>query len=349
MNMKNKGTRYIAESGTIVFGGKPRVLSYASAAGPKENEGPYANRFDYIAEDSSLGETSWEKSESALQKHAFQLAMNKAALSPQDISFVFAGDLLNQCVGSTYGLRDCGVAHIGLFAACATIAEGLALGGVFMDGGLGENAAVVTGSHFCSAERQFRMPVNYGGQRTPTSQWTATAAGAVILTSRADVGSGPEIRAATFGKITDMGIHDANNMGAAMAGAAYETIRSHMKGLGAKPDDYDLILTGDLGKVGSDMLVELFSRDGDNIAGRHGDCGKLLYDIDAQDAHAGGSGAGCSAAVLTTDILGRMCDGGDLKRVLFAATGALMSPTVVQQGESIPGIAHCVELTAINN
>jgi stage V sporulation protein AD len=328
------------DSGTIKFDHPVRIITQAAVCGPKEAEGPLAGKFDYEAEECSMGEDSWELAESALQKRAFSIAANKAGLSPSELSFVFAGDLLNQCIGSTYGLRDFGVPFIGLYGACSTFAEALALSAVFADNGVGKQIAAVTSSHFCSAERQFRMPVNYGGQRTPTSQWTATAAGCAIV-GQSELNGG-KITAATFGKITDMGIKDPNNMGAAMAAAAYETITSHLKQTKQKADDFDLILTGDLGLVGSNMLREMFARDGETP--QHDDCGLILYDNKAQDTHAGGSGAGCSSSVMCAEILPKVA-AGKLKHILFVATGALLSTTIVQQGESIPGIAHAVEIT----
>ncbi len=258
------------------------------------------------------------------------------------MDFLFAGDLLNQCVASAYGARDTSIPFYGLFGACSTMAESLGLASIFVDSGAAVNAAAVTSSHFCSAERQFRLPVNYGGQRTPTAQWTATAAGCAIVSPH---GAPPYVKAVTVGKIKDMGITDANNMGAAMAEAAHDTISRHLANMGQSIDAFDLILTGDLGKVGSDILTELFQKDNIDISEKHNDCGLMLYDLEKQDVHAGGSGCGCSASVLCGYILPEIA-AGRLKNVLFAATGALMSPTIVQQGESIPGISHAVHISA---
>ncbi len=253
---------------------------------------------------------------------------------------LFAGDLLNQCTGSAYGLRELGIPFMGLYGACSTMAESLCAAGLFVEEGLAGRALAVTSSHFCSAERQFRFPLEYGGQRPPTAQWTATASGAVVVEK---TGKPPFIRGISIGKMVDLGITDANNMGAAMAPAAAETIRTFLEESKTRPEDYDRILTGDLGKVGSQLLAELLERDGVSLAGRHDDCGLLLFDPERQDVHAGGSGCGCSAAVLCGSILPELAEGlyGD---VLFAATGALMSPTAVQQGESIPGICHLLRL-----
>lgn len=332
----------LTKDGTIYLPTSPSIASYAAAVGKKEGEGPLANCFDYIAEDVTLGENSWEKSESKLQQYAFTNALSKGDFSESDIDFLFAGDLLNQCVASAYGSRDTSIPFFGLFGACSTMAESLSLASIFVDSGTAVNAAAVTSSHFCSAERQFRLPVNYGGQRTPTAQWTATAAGCAIVSPH---GAPPYVKAVTVGKIKDMGVTDANNMGAAMATAAYDTISRHLANTKQSVDDFDLILTGDLGQVGSDILTELFQKDNVDISGKHNDCGLMLYDLKSQDVHAGGSGCGCSASVLCGHILPEISK-GNLKNVLFAATGALMSPTIVQQGESIPGISHAVHISA---
>lgn len=332
----------LTKDGTIFLPTSPSIASYAAAVGKKEGEGPLANCFDYIAEDVTLGENSWEKSESKLQQYAFTNALSKGDFSESDIDFLFAGDLLNQCVASAYGSRDTSIPFFGLFGACSTMAESLSLASIFVDSGTAVNAAAVTSSHFCSAERQFRLPVNYGGQRTPTAQWTATAAGCAIVSPH---GAPPYVKAVTVGKIKDMGVTDANNMGAAMATAAYDTISRHLANTKQSVDDFDLILTGDLGQVGSDILTELFQKDNVDISGKHNDCGLMLYDLKSQDVHAGGSGCGCSASVLCGHILPEIAK-GNLKNVLFAATGALMSPTIVQQGESIPGISHAVHISA---
>ena len=330
----------LIKDGTIATDTLPSVSSFAAAVGKMEGEGPLADCFDYIAEDVTLGENSWEKSESKLQQIAFSTALSKGGFSEKNIDVLFAGDLLNQCVSSSYGARDTEIPFMGLFGACSTMAESLSLASLFVDGGMAVNAAAVTSSHFCSAERQFRLPVNYGGQRTPTAQWTATAAGCAIVSPHVEP---PYVKSVTIGKIKDMGITDANNMGAAMATAAYDTISRHLANTNQSIDSFDLILTGDLGRVGSDILAELFLKDKVDISGKHNDCGLMLFDTEKQDVHAGGSGCGCSASVLCGYILQEMQQ-KKIKNVLFAATGALMSPTIVQQGESIPGISHAVQL-----
>lgn len=316
------------------------ILSFASVGGKTEGDGPFGEEFDEIVPDDKGGAETWEQAEAFLQRKALTHAMEKAGLSPEKMDLVLAGDLLNQCTGSTYGLKDFYIPFLGIFGACSTFAEGLLLAGALVNAGYVENAAVVSSSHYSSAERQFRFPLNYGSVRTPTAQWTATAAGSAIVCANQQP---PFIKAATIGKIQDMGIKDANNMGAAMAGAAYDTISRHMKHMCSHPENYDAIITGDLGEVGSKMLYEMFARDGVSIEKYHRDCGLLIYDREVQDVHAGGSGCGCSASMMCAHFL-KEVKSGALKRILYVATGALMSPTLVQQGNSIPGVAHAVEI-----
>lgn len=320
----------------------PSLLSFASVVGKKEGEGPLASYFDTVNEDNTFSQQSWEKAESKMQQDAVTLALAKASLAPGAIDCIFAGDLLNQCISSTFGLRELGVPYIGIYGACSTMAEGLALSAMMLEAGGVTHAAAITSSHFCTAERQYRFPLEYGGQRPPTSQWTVTGAGAVILGNQVQP---PYIRQITFGCIEDKGIKDANNMGAAMAPAAAATIRRFFEDTHTNADNYDLILTGDLGQIGSDLTYELLQRDGYDIRGKHSDCGLLVFDRDTQDVHSGGSGCGCCASVLTAYILPAIKE-GRYKDVLFIATGALLSPTSSQQGESIPGVAHLLHLSA---
>ena len=320
----------------------PAVVSYASAVGKKEGEGPLGKRFDQIFPDTKMGESTWEKAESAFQKAACGKALEKAGLSAGALDLLLAGDLLNQCIGTTYAARETAAPFFGLYGACSTMAESLALAGMLLDGGFGRFACAVTSSHFCTAERQYRTPLEYGGQRTPTAQWTATASGAVLLGRQ---GAGPFLTHVTVGVVTDWGIKDANNMGAAMAPAAYETIRAHLADTGRVPEQYDLILTGDLGQLGAQLVRELFRRDGVELGENYNDCGVMLYDLKRQDVHCGGSGCGCSAAVLTGLILDEMA-AGRWNRVLFCGTGALHSPVALGQGESIPGICHAVAISS---
>lgn len=331
---------------TIQLETNPAILSYAAVVGKKEGEGPYAQYFDQCHTDTTLGEASWEKAESRLQNEAVHLALNKASLKNSDIDCIFAGDLLNQCISSTFGLRSLNIPFLGQYGACSTMAQTLAIASLFVESGAANRAAAVTSSHFCSAERQFRFPLEYGGQRTPTAQWTATAAGAVILGSRNLYPGQPiGLQAITFGRIVDYDIKDMTNMGAAMAPAAASTLLDYFNDTGTNPQDYDLILTGDLGLVGSKLLDDLMEREGKDIRPLHNDCGLMIYDREKQDVHAGGSGCGCSAAILCAPIFQQMSV-GQLHKVLFVGTGALMSPTSSQQGESIPGVAHLVYLQA---
>ena len=325
---------------TLLMDHMPTIQGYAAVCGKKEGEGPLANEFDSIHEDTTLGERSWEKAESKLQTEAVTLALKKAGVTEKEIDYIFAGDLLNQCISSTFGLRSLNIPFLGQYGACSTMAQTLSLSSIFIDAGVARRCAAVTSSHFCSAERQFRFPLEYGGQRTPTAQWTVTGSGAAIVGRG---GTGPHVAAVTIGRIVDLGIKDAANMGAAMAPAAATTLKDFFDDTGTSPSDYDLIVTGDLGEVGSNLLYELMNRDHIHIAENHTDCGLLIYDRKKQDVHAGGSGCGCSGSVLCSYVLNRLRK-GELRDVLFMATGALMSPTSSQQGESIPGVAHLLHL-----
>ena len=325
---------------TIIFENKPTILSYGSVVGKKEHEGPLSNEFDSYTIDSFFGEKTFEKAESKLQKTAVQIALDKGGFKDSDIDNIFAGDLLNQCIGSSFGLREFGIPFIGLYGACSTMALSAGLASIFVDGGAAQRAVAVTSSHFCSAERQYRFPLNYGSQRTPTAQWTVTGSGALVLGK----GEGkPYINSVTFGEIEDYGIKDINNMGAAMAPAAAGTIKKFFSDTGTSPEDYDVIYTGDLGHVGTNLLYELLEREGVDIRCRHSDCGLIIFDREKQDVHAGGSGCGCSASVLCSFIMHRF-EEGQFKNILFMSTGALMSPTSSFQGESIPGIAHLLNI-----
>ena len=322
------------------FVAPPVILASASVVGKKEGEGPLRDCFDSVSQDTYFGTKSWEQAESAMLRQCFDLVCQKAGLLPEQLDYVLSGDLLNQCVGSAYAMRDIGVPYLGLYGACSTMAESLSLAAMLIDGGYAEHAAALTSSHFCSAERQYRFPLEYGGVRTPTAQWTVTGSGALILGAS---GNGPRVTMVTTGKIADAGITDANNMGAAMAPAAYETLKAHFADTGRTPDYYDLIVTGDLGAVGHDTLEELFRRDGVKLGKFYTDCGVLIFDRERQDVHSGGSGCGCSAAVFCSLIM-RGFSEGKWSRVLFAPTGALMSPTSTQQGASIPGICHALAI-----
>lgn len=326
---------------TIRLDHPPAVTGYASVVGKKEGEGPLADEFDQIQEDTTFGEKTWEKAESRMQNDTLNKALRKANITPGTVDVIFAGDLLNQCIGTSYGLREFGIPFAGLFGACSTMAESLAMAALFVDNGCANVAAALTSSHFCSAERQYRYPLEYGGQRAPSAQWTVTGCGTVILGTE---GNGPYVREVTIGRITDLGIKDAANMGAAMAPAAADTLKNYLTDTGASPDQFDLIVTGDLAQVGSGLLRTLLQKEGITLGENYNDCGLLIYDRERQDVHAGASGCGCAASVLCSHILNNM-KSGKLNEVLFMATGALMSPISTGQGESIPSVAHLVHLS----
>ena len=325
---------------TLIFPKPPVIAAHACIGGKKEGESPLAAEFDELHSDNRLGQASWEAAETQLQLQTARLCLKKAHATEKDVSLLLAGDLQAQCTASGYAARTLGLPFAGLFGACSTMAEALGLGAALCSAGLADGLLATTSSHFCAAERQFRTPLSYGAVRTPTAQWTATAAGACLL--RGPGQGGVQILSATFGRVQDYGVTDINNMGAAMMPAAASTLLRYFDATGAAPADFDAIFTGDLGQVGSDLLCEQMEKEGVPLP-NHYDCGCLLYDVDSQNVQAGGSGAGCSAAVLCAWVLPRLFD-GRFKRVLFLSTGALMSQTTFLQGETIPGIAHCVEL-----
>ena len=325
----------------ILFDRPPSVEAWAAVGGKKEGEGPLAAGFDLLFEDNRLGQPTWEKAESELQRQCMEQLLRRAGLAPDALSLVFGGDLQCQCTASHYAMRQLDVPFAGLYGACSTMAEGLALAACFAACGLADRAAALTSSHFCTAERQYRTPLTYGGKRTPTAQWTATAAGCCVVGAQSE---GPYITHVTRGRIVDWGITDAANMGAAMAPAAYDTLAALFRDTGTAPSDYDLVVTGDLGYLGHALLTELFRRDGVVLGDNCTDCGILLYDRVRQDMHAGGSGCGCSAAVFNGYLLHGLRT-GKWQRLVFAPTGALLSPTSTFQGESIPGICHAVVLS----
>ncbi len=318
----------------------PKIEGYASIVGLKEGQGPLGNCFDKVIEDSHFGKDTWEKAESHFQLEAVCTAIKKSGRVKEDIDAIFSGDLINQCIGSAYGLRELDIPFFGLYGACSTMAEGLVFASILTDSGTVNRATAVTSSHFSTAERQFRFPLSYGGQRTPTSQWTCTASGAVVISREK---GNIEIAGGCIGKIADMGITDINNMGSAMAPAAAETIRRYLAATELTPDDFDYIVTGDLGIVGSRLVVEFLQKQGIDISSQHRDCGAMIFDPEKQDTHCGGSGCGCSASVLCGYFLPKL-ESGEAKNIIFAATGALMSPMSLQQGESIPAVSHLVHL-----
>ena len=318
----------------------PVIQAWASVAGKKESEGPLAHTFDVTFQDTFFGEKTWEQAEKKMQQIALDKLAEKAGIKKTDFELVLSGDLLNQCIGSSFSLRNTGIPHLGLYGACSTMAESLLLASLVIGGGFADKAVAQTSSHFASSERQYRFPLGYGGQRTPTAQWTVTGSGAALVCSS---GTGPRIECCTIGTVTDLGIKDANNMGAAMAPAAMKTIQAHMRDLNRTPEDFDLIVTGDLGQVGHDLLLELGKRNNLPLGGKLTDCGTLVFDTSVQDVHAGGSGCGCSAITLCGYLLNRLNE-GKLKRILFCGTGALLSPTSTQQGLPIPGVCHAVSI-----
>lgn len=337
--MKKQGQTYFFDS-------PARIIGHAGVAGKKEGEGPLGKEFDVIFEDTSLGQDSYEMAESAMLHDAFIRALSNADISPQSVNAVMCGDLLDQCVGSCFALKDLEMPFIGMYGACSTMALTLCNACFYIESGV-ETVAVGASSHFASSERQFRFPLEYGGQRTPTAQWTVTGAGSAILQNPAvasadNLQNAPKITAVHIGTITDLGIKDANNMGAAMAPAAARTIGDFLNDTGTKPTDYDLIVTGDLGLTGTKLLYELLQKEYNiDIRKVHKDCGLMIFDLEEQDVHSGGSGCGCSASVLCSYLLNNM-ESGKYRKILFTATGALMSPTSCKQGHPIPGIAHSV-------
>ena len=316
------------------------AAAYAAVAGKKEGEGPMGGCFDRIEEDSHFGQDTWEQAESRMQQETIYHAIQKAGVTADDLDLILAGDLINQCTSSTYSLRPFGIPFLGLFGACSTMAEGLTIGSLLLETGAGKRAVAATSSHFSTAERQFRYPLSYGGQRPPSAQWTCTASGAVVLDK--ETADAPQIQGVCIGKITDLGVCDANNMGAAMAPAAADTLTRWFQGTGTAPEQYDAIVTGDLGEIGGKLLLDLVMKQGYDLHAMHQDCGMLMFDAKRQDTHAGGSGCGCGGSLLCGHFLPKV-KSGEIGRMLFLATGALMSPMLVQQGESIPGIAHLIE------
>ncbi len=325
---------------TVELEKKPKIVSSAAVVGKKEGEGPLAKDFDEIYQDPTMGEDSWEKAESLLLKNAVTKALSKSHTETTKVDAIFSGDLLDQCIGSAFGLKSFGISFGGLYGACSTMALSLIMASLTIETGGFDCTVASTSSHFCSAEKQFRQPLEYGGQRTPTAQWTVTGSGAAVLKNVNS--SDPYIDKVQLGTIMDYDITDPNNMGAAMAPSACKTIFDFLCDTNTKPHDYDLILTGDLGFVGSELLRNLMIKEHEiDISAVHNDCGMMIFDREKQDVHAGGSGCGCSATVLCSHIMKKIRS-GKLKNVLFVATGALMSPVSSLQGQSIPGIAHAV-------
>lgn len=325
---------------TILFDNSVFIKNYYSSAGKTEGEGPLGDCFDVIYNDEYIEAKSWEEAENNILRHTVTGVFAKSGVTANDIDYVFSGDLLNQCTASSFGLKDMGIPYYGLYGACSTMAESMGLGSVMVDAGYGENVLCVTSSHFCASEKQYRFPLEYGGVRTPSAQWTVTGSGAVILTDKkTDI----EIESITTGRMVDFGVKDSANMGAAMAPAAADCIMRHLADLNLRATDYDCIVTGDLGIVGSKLVVELCQKEGVDISGVHADCGVMIFDPTVQNTGAGGSGCGCSASVFCGHFLKEM-EKENIKKILLVCTGALMSPTTYQLGESVIGIAHAVGL-----
>ncbi|SJZ40546.1 stage V sporulation protein AD [Eubacterium coprostanoligenes] len=333
---------------TYIFELPPLIIGSAGVAGKKEGEGPLGDDFDMVFEDTTMGQDSFELAESAMLHDAIIRALESANVSPKDVDFVMTGDLLDQCTGSCFALKDLEMPFIGMYGACSTMALTLCNSAMLVSAGANICVAGAS-SHFASSERQFRYPLEYGGQRPPTAQWTVTGAGCAVVQNQRNIDpenlqNAVKISAVHIGTITDLGIKDANNMGAAMAPAAARTIADFLHDTQTKPEDYDLILTGDLGLTGSKLLFELLQEDSEiDIETQHKDCGTMIFNLAEQDVNSGGSGCGCSASVFCSHIM-KNIKNGTLKKVLFVATGALMSPTSTKQGQSIPGIAHAVLL-----
>ena len=329
---------------TIALSTRPAICSGAAYAGKKEGEGPLGAEFDFVAQDELYHQNSFELAEKQLYLDAIRKAIRKGGFKPEEIQFLLGGDLLNQIITASFSARDLDIPFIGLYGACSTMAESIALGSMLLDGGHADQVICAASSHFCTAERQYRYPLEFGAQRPPTAQWTVTGAGATLLSLEPRTKPLAHVTQVCMGRVVDLGITDANNMGAAMAPAAADTLLALLNDTNTTPDDYDLIVTGDLGQVGHDLLMQLMREQRMPLPDeRLTDCGLLIFDREQQDVHAGGSGCGCSGVVLNAHFL-PMLQSGMIRRMIFMATGALMSLTSSQQGESIPGVAHAVVL-----
>ncbi len=330
--MSQKGTQ------SVQFDQAPYILSSASVVGKKEGEGPLGGLFDMVGADDLFGEDTWEAAESTLQKEAATLAIGKAGISKEEIRYIFGGDLLGQSIATTFGLMELNIPLFGLYGACSTAGESLSLAAMAVAAGFGDQVLAVTSSHFASAEKQFRFPLEYASQRPLSATWTVTGSGAFVLAKKR---SKVRITGITTGKVVDFGIKDSMNMGAAMAPAACDTIYQNLIDFDRNPEDYDKIITGDLGYVGQEILIKLLREKGFDISKQHMDCGIEIYDRTTQDTHSGGSGCGCSAVTLSASLLPQL-EKGTYRRILFVPTGALLSTTSFHEGQSVPGIAHGV-------
>ena len=327
-------------SQTVKISNPVFISNTYSIVGPKESEGPISKYFDNTVQDPFYGESTWEKAESKLIKSSISGCIAKSKISMQDIQYVLAGDLLNQCTSSCFAIRETNIPFVGLFGACSTIVEAMCLGSMLIDGCFANNILCATSSHFCSAEKQFRFPLELGNQRPPSAQWTVTGSACTMLTNSI---LGPKITHTTIGKIVDMGITDANNMGAAMAPAAANTIKAHLEDTGRDPSYYDLIVTGDLGHIGRDIVCDILKADNIDVKNNYNDCGIIMFDREKQDTHAGGSGCACIGTTFAGYLYNQL-QSKKLKKILLVGTGALMNSTTCQQKESIPGIAHAIAI-----
>ena len=325
---------------SIEFDHPPYLLGWSSVVADKEGKGPLGNRFDQVIEDPLFGEETWEMAEGRFMKQAAMLAIQKAGLSISDIRYVFAGDLLEQNTATSYGIKDLDLPLFGLFGACSTVGEALSLAAMTVAGGFAQQVLATASSHIGTAEKQFRFPLEYGNQRPLSATWTVTGAGAFIVSEQK---SPIKIRGITTGKIVDYGMKGPMNMGACMAPAAAQVIYQHFQDYSVSPKDYDAIYTGDLGEVGRQILIRLLQENGYDISDVHGDCGLEVYENEKQDTHSGGSGCACSAVVLSALLIRKLLQ-GDWNRILFVPTGALMSKTSFNEGESVTGIAHAILL-----
>ncbi|HWT26684.1 MAG TPA: stage V sporulation protein AD [Mobilitalea sp.] len=347
---ENKQSKMVGKQ-SIIFKDPPCIIAGSSIAGKKEGEGPLGSMFDLIQQDPMLGKNNWEEAESELMKEAVEKVLQKAALKSQDIRYLIGGDLLGQLIATSFGIAEYEIPMLGIYGACSTMGEAMSIGAMLVDGGFADKVLAITSSHFAGAEKQFRFPLDYGNQRPYSATWTVTGSGAVIITDRnnAKQNNGEKmvvIKGMTTGKIINFGIKDPMNMGAAMAPAAYETIRQNFEDLNIKPEYYDKIITGDLGYVGKNILIDMLKEKGYDISPNHMDCGVEIFDKDEQDTHSGGSGCGCSAITFTGYVLKQLRE-GHWNRVLFIPTGALLSQTSYNEGNTIPSIAHAVMVEAV--
>ena len=324
---------------SIAFEQPPYISSYASIVGQKEGDGPLGKYFDKIETDPMVGKSNWEEAESELQKQAAQMALEKANLLPEDIRYLFSGDLLGQIIASSFGMLELQIPMFGLYGACSTAGESISLAAMTVAAGYAKHCLAVTSSHFASAEKQFRYPLEYASQRPLSTTWTVTGSGAFVISETGNV----KISGITTGKMMDYGVKDSMNMGAAMAPAAADTIYQHFIDFNRTPEDYDLIVTGDLGVVGRELVLDLLKEKGYDLIDKYFDCGIAIFDDNTQDTHSGGSGCGCSAVTLAGYLLPKL-ESGELQRILFLPTGALLSTVSFNEGQSIPGICHGVIL-----